>query len=304
MTTQTFHGCRFDAVDGKLTGPRGQSQSLRPKVAILLATLLASPNQVVSKDALVQAIWSDGVVDFEAGLSALLKELRSALTQVGVTEDPARVIETLPRRGVRVNITPLSDKPQGLNSGTPSTQPTFPAVMTNFILAMALVLLVWAGVWYAQQGTEKNTPIVDAATETLAILPFEVYGGVEARASSEGLLVADALLSALWDASIEAVTLLGRASLSPYPDQTGTALVQSLASDLGASLIIEGRLVWGEDTLRLTGRLISSSTYEVLTSQSVEIEIAEAGASDALERAAQALAAKLAGHWQGVAPQG
>lgn len=298
MSAQRFHGCRFEAGDGQLTGPRGQSLSLRPKVATLLATLLANPNQVVSKESLIEAIWADGVVDFEAGLSALLKELRSALIEVGVTEDPARVIETLPRRGVRLNIGTLSSQSQGLPSATPSIRPIFPAVMINFVLAMALVLLVWAGVWYTQQGTETNKRTSNTPTETLAILPFEVYGGVEARASSEGLLIADALLSALWDASIEEVTLLGRVSLSPYPDQTGSALVQSLASDLGASLIIEGRLVWSEATLRLTGRLISSSTYEVLTSQTVEIEILEAGASDALERAAQALATKLAGHWQ------
>ena len=113
--------------DGALIGPTGQSLNLRPKVATLLSTLLASPDEVVSKEALIEAIWPGGVVDFEAGLSALLKELRLACVEVGLTTEPSALIETLPRRGVRLNLTTVTPTLaiEGEQSSTrgPSTPP-------------------------------------------------------------------------------------------------------------------------------------------------------------------------------------
>ena len=301
MSSQSFNGGQFSADDGALIGPTGQSLNLRPKVATLLATLLTSPDEVVSKERLVEAIWPGGVVDFEAGLSALLKELRSACVEGGLTTEPSTLIETLPKRGVRLNLTATtstsaseSDPPIHPSPSEPPPSkrwkrfvaPVLSVVMT-LIVAWIVLTLDWDG---EGQGVVEST-------QTLVILPFEVYGGLPERAKAEGLLAADTLLSELWDASLPNTSLLGRASLAPYANQDSADWVGALAKDLGASLIIEGRLIWSESTLSLNARLISSVNFEVLVSETVELERQALTPSTQIAEASQTLAEQLATHW-------
>jgi len=301
VSAQPFNGGQFSAADGMLTGPAGQSVNLRPKVATLLSALLVSPNEVVSKEALVQAIWPGGVVDFEAGLSALLKELRSACVEVGLTTEPGALIETLPKRGVRLNLTTTSSASVSESDPPISPSPSEPppskrwkrfvapvlSVVMTLIVAWMVLTLDWDG----------ESPVVRTSQETLVILPFEVYGDLPERAKAEGLLAADTLLSALWSESLPNTSLLGRASLAPYAGRDGDDWVGALAKDLGASLIIEGRLIWSESSLSLNARLISSANFEVLVSETIELERQELAHPAQIAEASQALAKQMATRW-------
>lgn len=305
MSSQPFNGGQFSLDDGTLTGPEGQSVNLRPKVATLLATLLASPNEVVSKEILVQAIWSGGVVDFEAGLSALLKELRSACVAVGLTREPSALIETLPKRGVRLNLTATpsasaseSDLPIHPSPSEPPPSKRWIRFVAPMLSVVMTLIVAWIVLTLDGEGNgDGDGQGVVESKQTLVILPFEVYGGVSERARAEGLLAADTLLSELWDASLPNTSLLGRASLAPYANQDSADWVGALAQDLGASLIIEGRLIWSESTLSLNARLISSVNFEVLVSETVELERQDLTRPTQLAEASQTLASQLATHW-------
>jgi len=75
----------------------------------ILARLLERPGEVVSRDELRQALWSDDTfVDFETGLSSAVRKLRDAL---GDSAENARFVETLPRRGYRF-IAPITCTPE------------------------------------------------------------------------------------------------------------------------------------------------------------------------------------------------
>jgi DNA-binding winged helix-turn-helix (wHTH) protein/tetratricopeptide (TPR) repeat protein len=71
-----------------------QDQPLR-----LLSILMERPGELATREELHRRLWPDDTfVDFEHGLNAAVKRLRTALTDVA---DAPRFIETLPRRGYR-----------------------------------------------------------------------------------------------------------------------------------------------------------------------------------------------------------
>ncbi|MGA8409514.1 MAG: winged helix-turn-helix domain-containing protein [Candidatus Acidiferrales bacterium] len=65
----------------------------------ILAALLATPGQVVTRDELREKLWpADTFVDFDHSLNTAIRKLRRALNDAAGTP---RFIETLPRRGYR-----------------------------------------------------------------------------------------------------------------------------------------------------------------------------------------------------------
>ena len=77
----------------------GEQVVLTPKAVETLIALVANHGKVVSKDELMQTIWSDTIVE-ESNLAQYLHVLRKTL---GDTLDGKPYIETLKRRGYRFN---------------------------------------------------------------------------------------------------------------------------------------------------------------------------------------------------------
>ncbi len=77
----------------------GLRVSLQDQPLQVLTMLLERRGELVTREELRQRLWpADTFVDFEQGLNAAVKRLRSAL---GDTADVPRFVETLPRRGYR-----------------------------------------------------------------------------------------------------------------------------------------------------------------------------------------------------------
>ena len=279
-TYYQFDQACFWPSDGRLQGPDGESVHLRPKVASLLTCLLTQPNEVVSKTELIEAIWPDGaVIEFEAGLAALLSELRHQFSLVGVSPE---TIETLPRRGVRLNasVEKVADSP--MNTSSSSNLASQPRLRTSItpvlrpIIATAILFIIVAFIVLKiappleTPPSEENVDVPNS--QTLVILPFEVFGedtsaeGMD-QSRRAGLLMADALLSQLWSAELEGLSLLGRASLNAYGDSADW--MDSLARDLAVDLIIEGRIVMQGEDVQINARLLRSDTMQILWSETI-----------------------------------
>jgi DNA-binding winged helix-turn-helix (wHTH) protein/predicted ATPase len=71
--------------------------ALGKRAVLLLRSLVERPGELVSKDALIEAAWSDQIVE-ENNLTVQIAALRRVF---GTTPDGGRWIETLPRRGYR-----------------------------------------------------------------------------------------------------------------------------------------------------------------------------------------------------------
>jgi DNA-binding winged helix-turn-helix (wHTH) protein len=77
----------------------GVTIHLRSQAVRLLILLATRAGEVVSREEIQRALWSDGTfVDFEHSINVCIRQIRGAL---GDTHDRQQFIETLPRRGYR-----------------------------------------------------------------------------------------------------------------------------------------------------------------------------------------------------------
>ncbi|MEN1726794.1 MAG: winged helix-turn-helix domain-containing protein [Pseudomonadota bacterium] len=226
-----FNGCRFDPSDGRLQcAASDQSVTLRPQAARLLQAFLDAPGEILTRDDLIAVVWDEGaVVDFEAGLAALMRELRQALEQVGAG---AELVETVPRRGYRFHGQSAS-KDTAEASSVPSRS-SWRVLLTALLVALVAIAVL---LWWSRSGQLDVIPPA-SGNATLAILPFQTYLPDSAADDRVGLLIADALLARLWAAELTDLDLIGRATLRPYQDQDEVATL--VARDLNVGLILEG----------------------------------------------------------------
>jgi DNA-binding winged helix-turn-helix (wHTH) protein/TolB-like protein len=263
-----FDDFRFDPADGRLEHvPSGRALTLRPQAARLLLALLASPGSVVEKKALVEAVWDQGtVVDFEAGLAALMRELRQALDQLG---GKAGLLQTIPRRGYRLQVAAAPVATAGTarrETGHGGRVPWRPWAL----LGLAVLVALGAGWWLRAPGpAPEPEPMASEATatdisRTMAVLPFQAYQQPDTAPRLE-LLLADAFLAELWRAELADIVLIGRATLLPYAGREDVA--GAVARDLGVGLLIEGSVIRdADDGWRVTARLLEMPAGRVLWS--------------------------------------
>jgi DNA-binding winged helix-turn-helix (wHTH) protein len=90
-----FAELEFDAQSGRLTRA-GEELQAQPKVIELLRYFLDHPGVLVSREAVLAAVW--GAQVSESALGQTLRKLRATL---GDDEDAPRFVETVPRRGFR-----------------------------------------------------------------------------------------------------------------------------------------------------------------------------------------------------------
>ena len=95
----TFAGCSFDEENWSLT-VGGQRVPIESKPLEILRELLLRAGSVVSKEALLDAIWGDVTV-VEASLPTAVRKLRLAL---GDDRDVRSIIETVPAIGYRIAV--------------------------------------------------------------------------------------------------------------------------------------------------------------------------------------------------------
>ena len=292
MSRYRFEQFIFDASDGRLEhAGSGAALTLRPQVARLLVALLASPNTVIDRDTLCRAVWGEGaVVDFEAGLAAIVRELRQALDQLG---GAAGLLETVPRRGLRLVAQVSRDDTQARPAveGAPPPRGGRRRVALVVLLALAMLLAWLSARWW--MGPPAAPTAAPAEEWTLAVLPFERFAGARADEARLELLLADSLLGRLWEAELEGVVLIGRATLAPYGSREDIA--GAVARDLGVRLLIEGSIVQDAEGWRVTARLLHMPLGRVLWSDTVEWPgTVELPVRDSAARLAESLAAEWA----------
>jgi len=105
--TMYQHGFSFEQwvvtpSDGVVSGPYGETK-LEPRVMAVLVDLAANAREVVSRNELIDRVWQGTVVGDEV-LSRCIYQVRQAL---GETSRNPHFIETVPKRGYRLNATVL-----------------------------------------------------------------------------------------------------------------------------------------------------------------------------------------------------
>lgn len=271
MPLRQFANLTFNPEDGQLFVDASDSAvRLRPKAARLLEYLLDHAGEVVTRERLVEVVWDETtVVDFESGLAALLRELRQAIRSLG---GPADLIETVPRRGYRLNAAP------GRSGKTSSTGIARPG---RWLAVLGVALFLAAGVYGLLRQPAGTVP--DPGQCSVAIMPFLVYESPPGLPEHGDLLLADRLLGALLREPIEGLSLVGRTSLEPYVNRSDVAA--AVAQDLGVDWLIEGAVQpAGEEQWRIEARLLELPAGRVLWSEAVTVAPSQTVDVDAVVR--------------------
>jgi DNA-binding winged helix-turn-helix (wHTH) protein/Tol biopolymer transport system component len=110
----------------------------------VLAILLQSPGEVVSREELHKSLWSsDTFVDFDHGLNAAIKRLRDAL---GDSAENPRFVETLARRGYRFIAPVEGSKPQPEAGQAANCRPQPPSPARRWLpIVLAAFLVLYVG---------------------------------------------------------------------------------------------------------------------------------------------------------------
>ena len=164
----------------------GKTVKLEPKAMAVLVYLADRPGQVVSREALLSAVWS-GVVVGDDSLTQVVIKLRKALGDV--PEKPA-YIQTISKGGYRLvapvvrsaenSSTPVRTDAESLHTERKRRVPWIAGA------GMATLLLAAAGVWWIEservtgvppgQASMANIEAARTAQPTITIRPFEALG--------------------------------------------------------------------------------------------------------------------------------
>lgn len=270
---------RFEAYELDLRSrelrKQGYKVHLQEQPFQVLAALLESPGEVVTREELRGRIWpSDTFVDFDVGLNAAVKRLRQAL---GDSADSPRFVETLPRLGYRflARVTSLTESERALSATaapgteTPSEQrrdtaggliatPSGVAQSRRDlwwkIAAAVLAIGVIAGFVLWPRPSAGAAPII-------AVLPLKnLSNQPDTDYFSDGLT--DEIIRNL--STIEGLQVRSLTSSFAFKDKPRN--VREVGAQLNANLLLEGSVLRDRDKLRITAQLVRVSDDTVVWS--------------------------------------
>jgi DNA-binding winged helix-turn-helix (wHTH) protein/TolB-like protein len=243
----------FDPSSGELRR-EGRAARLQPQPARMLAALLARPGEIVSREALQEAVWGpDTHVDFERGLNFCAAQIRTALRD---SASSPRFIETIPRRGYRF-IAPVHTNVELPRNG--QRRPDEPPVVRSrgrgsviWAAAALLSIAIAALAWIARDRAVTTAPVT-----RIAVVPFDNETG-----SSDF----DRIAKGVSDATVVRLTtperlprfgVIGNAAALRFTFVPRD--LQAMGQSLGAEFIVLGQVKRDERGFRIVAHLIRVS---------------------------------------------
>ncbi len=263
----------------------GEEQlALSQKPFLLLVTLMRSPQLLLTKDALIEAVWEGRAVS-DAVLTTAIKELRQAL---GDSAKSSEFVGTVHAKGYRFlqpvkevtsDVSPgladLGSTPTHQASSSESISPTSAkaprsGVMTNqpiniLIGVAALIAIVF--VWMAM--SNRAGPDDTAAIEptSIAVLAFEDLS-IDGDQSYFSDGVSEEILNSL--VKLDNLYVAGRTSSFSFRGQQTD--IQSIGAALNVAHVLEGSVRTNGNRVRITAQLIEVENGYHLWSEVYERE--------------------------------
>jgi len=261
---------QIDAAERRLTRD-GTPVPLTPKAFDLLLVLVEQSGHLVTKDALMQRVWPDVVVE-EANLAVHISAVRRAL---GDRNGDGPYIETIPKQGYRFRepvsrvvartgevpaveapppiVPPAAASIEDLRPVAANTRLGRRAFRYGFVAlaAAAAVVVVLAYKASALYPGAPNRPSV----RSIAVLPLKnLSSDPEQEYFSDGMT--DELITEL--ARIAELRVISHSSVGRYKDSQRS--LPEIARELGVDAIVEGSVSRSGDRVRITAQLIDART--------------------------------------------
>jgi TolB-like protein/DNA-binding winged helix-turn-helix (wHTH) protein/tetratricopeptide (TPR) repeat protein len=240
---------------------------LRPKSFGVLAYLVENAGRLVSKNELMEAVWSDVVVSDES-LARCVSDVRAALR-----DSDQRLVKTVPRRGylLDVVVSPLNgtsespalatgqalEAPTAMGIGSPGALrqagPTTHsrrrlAGLATALLAGSIAVVVLVFPWRLAPGPQ----MLDRPS--IAVLPFSSEDDPQRDYFSDGLT--EDLISRI--GRFRSLFVIGRDSAFVYKRRHVAS--DQIGRELGVRYLVEGKVRHDGDNVRITAQLIDATT--------------------------------------------
>jgi TolB-like protein/DNA-binding winged helix-turn-helix (wHTH) protein len=283
----TLAGVKVEPDRNLITGA-GAAVRVEPKVMDVLCALAAANGEVVSREALIGAVWA---VDFggDESVSRAVSLLRKALKEAGLGEE---AIETVTKRGYRLTIAsaPAGDigaaaepAPQVSVSASAPRKPIKLIAAALSVLVIALVAafvvthLVATEVGIGVKGFRAAvTRPAPAEAPVIAVLPFDdLSPGGDFEWFAEGL--ADELIDNL--SRVPGLVVIGRTSSFQFGRNNLGA--RAIGEKLGARYLIEGGVRRDGEDLRISAMLIDTRDQTTVWSESFDRKTGDVFAAQA-----------------------
>ncbi len=197
-------------------------------------------NELVSRDQLLDSIWSEHVAADEL-LTGAISDLRRALQD---DKGGLKYIETIPKRGYRLigGVRPLRQRKTSWAVG--------------IALATTLTVLAVSGIGWLLDSA------VPGPITSIAVLPLDnLSGEPEQEYFTDGMT--EALVAEL--GQIKALRVISRTSSEQFKDTD--KLLPEIAHELGVDALVEGSVLLAGDEVRITLQLVHGPTDQHLWSR-------------------------------------
>ena len=251
---------RVDPQTGDVEGPGGRVQ-LDPKVMGVLAMLAERASQVVPREDLISRLWPDVVVTDDA-LSRCLYDLRRELAAAGGSDEYRALIETLPKRGYRLNRVAESIEPPVAAKKISRRVPWL------WTAAVAAIITLVTGVLLSldREGVDP-APVfaTPGVVPRIAVLPFD-----DMSENRDQQFLADGLTEDILNrlTRSEGLDVIARTSTFALRDQSLD--IAEIARRLAVTHVLEGSVRRTGDRIRVTAQLIDAADSAHLWSETYD----------------------------------
>ena len=219
---------------------------LQAQPARVLVQLVAAAGDVVSRDALREAVWgTDTFVDFDRGLNFAVAQIRSAL---GDSAESPRYVRTLPKRGYQF-IAPVERLEQAAAGSPP---PAATRSSRTLVAAAAAIFLVTLATLAALRWPARRAAAEMAAT-TIAVARFDnETDSADIGRFADGLT--DAVTAELTAAGPGRFGVIGNAAALRVPRDRRD--IRAIGAALGAGYVVLGQVQRQQSQVRVLAHLI------------------------------------------------
>jgi TolB-like protein/DNA-binding winged helix-turn-helix (wHTH) protein len=235
----------------------GRVERIEPKCMQVLVCLASRPGEVVSKEELMRAVWTDTFVTDEV-LTRAISELRRTLSD---DAKRPRLIETIPKIGYRI-IAPV----QPVTPDPPSRK----ASRRKLLTVLALLFVMGAILALVAYDRFSRKQALAARVRSIAVLPLDnLSHDPEQEYFADGMT--EALINNL--SKVGALRVISRTSVMRY--RTNRKSLPEIARDLRVDAIVEGSVQRSANRVRITAQLIDGKTDAHLWAQSFDRDLSD-----------------------------
>ena len=234
-----------DRATGRVYDLEGNEAELRHQSREVLKALTENPGRTVSREALIDVVWSGRAVAADS-VAQCIAEIRRV-----VGDSEKRLVETVPRQGYRL-ILPV---PDAANVGLVNLPVFLPLVAVLMFAALIGAYVL------ARSDDTVHAPVV-------AVLPFEDFSFAP-HTDFLSDAISENIITAL--ARFPQMTVISRRSSFQFRDSPQG--IEEIAEALGADFVLEGSQQYNGSRLKVTAQLIEGPTEAHIWADEIDVPL-------------------------------